>query len=187
MKVHLLGIVIFHKFEIFHNHGGIYWFETKFNKNFAERWSPNNFMQSLSVFYSFLMTKTNIAFKFLFTFMPWLLNFSYLRSYGSELRKRYTLRLFLMCLEERSFGNCSAWGNGRQMTHFGQRCVWGKTRGLRKPFKLTIKWASSKKISEESTDTSSALLTGCFLDTIYWITLQKMHISEYVSKIVLKN
>ena len=169
--MHLLGIVIFHKFEIFHNHGGIYRFERKFNKIFGERWSPNNFMQSLSVFYSFLMTKTNIAFEFLFTSMSWLLNFSYLRSYGSELRKRYTLRLFLMCLEERSFGSCSAWGEWGTNDSLWAKVYLGRTRGLRKPCKLTIKWASSKKISEESTDTSSALLTGCFLDTIYWITL----------------
>ena len=32
-----------------------------------------------------------------------------------------------MCLEERSFGSCSAWANGEQMTHFGERCAW---RGL---------------------------------------------------------
>ena len=30
-----------------------------------------------------------------------------------------------MCLEERSFGSCSAWGNGGQMTHLGERCAWG--------------------------------------------------------------
>ena len=42
-----------------------------------------------------------------------------------ELRKRYTLRLFLMCLEERSFRSCSPSGNGGQMTHLGERCGWG--------------------------------------------------------------
>ena len=98
---------------------GIYRFERKFNKNYGEGCSPNNFMQSLSVFYCFLMTKKNIAFKFLFTFKPWLLN-SFHLCYGSELRKRYTLRLFLTCLEERSFGNCSACGDGA----FGERCAW---------------------------------------------------------------
>ena len=46
-------------------------------------------------------------------------------SYGSELRKRYTLKLFLMCLEEKSFGSCSAWGDGGQMAHLGERCAWG--------------------------------------------------------------
>ena len=36
------------------------------------------------------------------------------------------LRLFLMCLEETSFGNCSDWENGGQMIHFGERCIWGE-------------------------------------------------------------
>ena len=124
-------------------------------------------MQSLSVLLFFDVKKI-----FLFTFNPWLLNSFDLPSYGSELRKRYTLRLFLMCLEERSFGSCSARGNGGQMTHLGERCVW---------------WASSKIISEESADTSCAIPAGCFLGTMYWIELQKMHISECVCKIVLKN
>ena len=30
-----------------------------------------------------------------------------------------------MCLEEMSFGSCSAWGNGRQMTQFEERCAKG--------------------------------------------------------------
>ena len=95
-------------------------------KRYGQKWSPNNFMQSLSAFYCFLMTKNNITFKLIFTFKPWLLNFFDLRSYGSKLRKRYTLRLFLMCLEERSFRSCSVWGNGGQMTRFGERCAWGE-------------------------------------------------------------
>ena len=37
LQVNLPGIVISHKFEIFHNHGGIYRFERKFNKNYGER------------------------------------------------------------------------------------------------------------------------------------------------------
>ena len=63
----------------------------------------------------------------------------------------------------------------------------GKFKGWRKLCKLTKKWASSKTISEESVDTSCALLTSCFFGTIYWISLQKWNISEYVCKIVLKN
>ena len=31
-----------------------------------------------------------------------------------------------MCLEERSFGSCSACGNGGQMTHLGERFSWGE-------------------------------------------------------------
>ena len=155
-------------------------------KERGERWSPNNFMQSLSVF-CFLMTKKNTE----FSFNPWLLNFFDLPSYGSELMKRYTLRLFLMCLEEKRFWSCSAWGNGGQMAHFvdslcGKVCL-GRAKSWRKLCKLTIKWASSKTVSDESADTSCTLSTGCFLDTIYWIAVQKMHISEYVCKIVLKS
>ena len=30
-----------------------------------------------------------------------------------------------MCLEERSFGSCSAWWNDAQMTHLGERRAWG--------------------------------------------------------------
>ena len=29
-----------------------------------------------------------------------------------------------MCLEEGSFGSCSAWGDGGQLTHLGERCAW---------------------------------------------------------------
>ena len=165
--VYLPGILTFHKFEIFYNHGWIYRFQREFNKNYEERWSPNNFMQSLSV-HCFLMSKK----VFLYTFNPRLLNSFDLPSYGSELRKRYTLRLFLMCLEEKSFGSCSAWGNGGQTTHLGRKvCL----------------MSFIKDDSEVSVDNSCALPTACFLDTMYWIELQKMHISEYVCKSVLKN
>ena len=96
----------------------IYRSERKFNKNYGERWSPNSFIQSLSILYCFLMTKKNIAFKFLFTFKHWLLNSIDLPSYCSELRKRYTLKLFLMCIEEKSFGSCSVWGKIMQPLTF---------------------------------------------------------------------
>ena len=36
--------------------------------------------------------------KALFSFIPWLLNFSHLPNYGSNSRKRYTLRLLSKCL-----------------------------------------------------------------------------------------
>ena len=85
LQVHLPGIVILHKFEIFHKHGRIYRFEGKFNKYSEDRWRPNNFMQSLSVFFFvFWWQKNNISFKFLFTFNPWLLNSFDLPSSGIE-------------------------------------------------------------------------------------------------------
>ena len=77
-------------------------------------------------FIVFWWQEKNIAFKFLFNFKPWLLNSFDLPNYGSELRKRYTIKLLLMCLEERSFGSCSAWGNGGQMTRLGKRCPCGE-------------------------------------------------------------
>ena len=124
LQVHLPGIVILHKFEIFHKHGRIYRFEGKFNKNSEDRWRPNNFMQSLSVFFLFFDGKKRIYhlnFYLLSTLDSWIL----LICLALDLKKRYTLRLFLMCLEERSFRSCSPWGNGGQMTHLGERCDWG--------------------------------------------------------------
>ena len=29
-----------------------------------------------------------------------------------------------MCLEERSFGSCSAWRDGEKMAHLEEMCVW---------------------------------------------------------------
>ena len=49
-----------------------------------------NYMQSLSANKGIL--------KALFSFIPWLLNFSDLPNYGSNSRKRYTLRLLSKCL-----------------------------------------------------------------------------------------
>ena len=48
------------------------------------------------LFYCFLLIKRII--KVLFSFIPWLLNFSDFPTYGSNLRKRYTLRLLSKCL-----------------------------------------------------------------------------------------
>ena len=30
-----------------------------------------------------------------------------------------------MCIEERSFGSCSAWGEGGEMARLGERGAWG--------------------------------------------------------------
>ena len=123
--------------------------------------------------------------KFLFTLIPWLLNSFDLSSYGWELRKRYTWKLFLMCLEKRSFGSCFARRMEDKELTWGKMCL-GWAKGWRKLCKLTIKWVSSKTVSDNSTNTSCALSSGCFWDTIYWIALQKMHISEHVCKTCLK-
>ena len=48
------------------------------------------------LFNCFLVTKRIL--KALFSFIPWLLNFSDLPNYGSNSRKRYILRLLLKCL-----------------------------------------------------------------------------------------
>ena len=52
------------------------------------------------LFYCFLVIKRIL--KGLFSFIPWLLNSSDLPSYGSNLRKRYTLKLSSMCLGSRT-------------------------------------------------------------------------------------
>ena len=69
-----------------------------------------NFMQSLSAFLVLFGDKKKflISFKSYLDpyFHPDIFNFS---SYGSESRKRYILRLLLMCLERR-FGICFVWG-----------------------------------------------------------------------------
>ena len=58
-----------------------------------------NYMQSLFAL-SLLMSRclTKRILKALFSFIPRLLNFSDLPSYGLNSRKRYTLKLFSMCL-----------------------------------------------------------------------------------------
>ena len=104
--------------------------------------------------------------KFLFTLIPWLLNSFDLSSYGWELRKRYTWKLFLMCLEKRSFGSCFARRMEDKELTWGKMCL-GWAKGWRKLCKLTIKWVSSKTVSDNSTNTSRALSSGCFWDTIY--------------------
>ena len=94
----------------------------KFNKSYGETWSPNNCMQSLSVFHCFLMTKKGILYlKFLFAFNPWLLNSFDEPSYRLELSERYSLRLFLSRGEEFS-EVVLPWGI---MIHLGERCAWG--------------------------------------------------------------
>ena len=57
--------------------------------------SQENSMQSLSAF-SFMLIKEILT--ALFSFIPWLLNFSDLSNYGSNSRKRYTVRLLSKCL-----------------------------------------------------------------------------------------
>ena len=74
----------------------------------------------------------------LFTFNPWLLDSFDLPGYGSELRKRQTLRLFLMCLEVRNFGSCSVWGGWEINDSLGGKVWLGRARGQRKLCKLTI-------------------------------------------------
>ena len=111
------------------------------------------------------------------------MNFFDLASYDSEIRKRYTLRLLLMCLKEWNFPG--GMETNVQMIHLGKGFP-GEGWDWRKLCKLTGKWASSKTVSKDSANTSCSLPTGCFSDTIYWVTLQKMHISEYVSKTCLK-
>ena len=54
------------------------------------------YAKTVCFFIVFLLIKRIL--RALFSFIPWLLNFSDLPGYGSNSRKRYTLRLLSMCL-----------------------------------------------------------------------------------------
>ena len=58
--------------------------------------ASRKFSAKTLLFNCFLVIKGIL--KALFTFIPWLLNFSDLPNYGSNSRKRYTLRLLSKCL-----------------------------------------------------------------------------------------
>ena len=74
-------------------------------------------------FIVFWWQKKNIVFKISTCCQPLII----------ELRKRYTLRLFRMCLEERGFGSCSVCTNGS----LGGKVCMGRARGWKKLSKLT--------------------------------------------------
>ena len=128
LKVHLLSFAIFHETWSF-SQPRWYLDLKESSREVMERDEALIFSCRACLFFIvFWWPKKNITFKFLFTFNPWILNSFDLPSYGSELRKRNTVRLLLMCLEKKRFGSCSAWGNGWQMTHLGERCVLGGLR-----------------------------------------------------------
>ena len=83
-----------------------------------------------------------------------------------------------MCLDGRSFGNCSTYRDGGQMIHLVEVCL-GRARCRRKLCKLFIHGTSSKTVFKDSAKILSALSTDCFAESIYCITLQNMHISQY--------
>ena len=171
LEGHLPGLVIFHKFEIFHNHFWHTGLKESLTKIMERDEALTTTYRACLFFIVFWWQKKNIAFKFLLTFNPWLLNSFDLPSYGSELKKRHTITLFSMWGEQFWKLFCQ-WEWGTNDLLGGKVCL-GRTRGWRKLSKLAIKGASSKTISEESTNASCGLPTGCFLDTVYWITIQK--------------
>ena len=68
-------------------------------------------LEPVYFFIAFLVTKKKrtVSKKSIF-FIPCLLNFSDLPSYGWDSRKKYTLRQLLICLEEGwCFGSCFTW------------------------------------------------------------------------------
>ena len=81
-----------------------------------------NFMLSLSTFFFFETTKKAFKSYLDLYFHPLIIEFFDVPSYSSELRKRYTLRLLLVCTKG-NFGCCSAWVG--QMTCLWERFVWG--------------------------------------------------------------
>ena len=82
-----------------------------------------NFMKNLSAFILFFWWQRKEWFlKALFSAIPWLLNSPNLLNYGSESGKIYTLRLLLMCLEERKFRKLF-FLRGEQRTYLGKERV----------------------------------------------------------------
>ena len=113
-------------------------------------------MQSMSAaFYCFFGDKEP------YLLIPWLLNSSDLPSYGSELRKRYPLRLLPIRLEEGGVFEIILPGRGQ--------LAYGKL------YRSTIKWASSKTVF--NFPPLRAPLTDVFWKSISCIR-QKIHISE---------
>ena len=95
-----------------------------------------------------------------------------LPGYGLELRKGYT-KAVVDVSRGGEFWKLLGLGGGGTNDSLGGKVCQGRAR-------VGGKWASSTTVSKDSTNTSCSLPTGCFSDSIYWITLQKMHISEYV-------
>ena len=126
----------------FHNNSEIYRLERKFNKRYGETWSPNSFIQSLSLL-------------LLFLFLICLAMVENRRKDASVSRGKEFWTLF--CLGK--------WGTNCSL---GRKGCLGRARVWRKLCKFIMnKWASSKTVSKESANTSCALPTGCFLDTMY--------------------
>ena len=137
-------------------------------------------------FIVFWWQKKNIAFKIYIYFQHLIIEFFWFAKLRFRIEeKMHTKSVFdvsrgeeiwkLFCLGE--------WGTNDSLG--GKVCL-ERARGWRKICELIIKWALSKTVSEESADSSWTLPTGCFLDALYWIALQKLHISGYVCKTCLK-
>ena len=133
-------------------------------------------------FFYFFVTK-NSLWEFVFTFILWLLNSFDLLNYGSNPRKRYTLRLLLMCQVEGRVLEAALPYRG-QITYMNKSLPRG-TGSRRKLCKLTIKCNSSKTFFKDFANTLRTLPNDCLSKPIYRVT-QKMHIAEYECKSCLK-
>ena len=144
-------------------------------------------MQSLSVFYCFSWQKNNIVFQISTYCQPLIIEFFWFSYLWFRIEEKIHTKAVSDVSRGEEFWKLFCLGGWGRNGSFGGKGCLGRARGWRKLCKLTIKWASSSKtVSKDSANTSCALPTGCFLDTIYWIALQKMHISEYVCKTCLK-
>ena len=118
------------------------------------------------------------------SFIPWLLNSFDIPSYGSESRKKYTLRILSMCLREEG-GLEIALPDRAQMTYLGRKRLYGRLRGYRETMQINEKinfiQDSFQKVFQHCKSTSHWLLLEFYI--LYHI---KMHISEYVCKTFLE-
>ena len=92
------------------------------------------------------------------------------------------IRLFLMCLEETSFGSCSAWRNRGQMIHFEERRKLEESVGLEETLQINYKMSFIKDnfwiVRQHFMCTSHWLFLGHYIlnwttkNAYTWICLQ---------------
>ena len=136
-------------------------------------------MQSLSVFYCFFMLKKNTTFKISTCCQPLIIELFWFASLWFRIEEKIHIKTVYDVFRGENFWTLFCLGTNGSL---GGRVGIQSARAWRKLWKLTIKWVSSKTVSKDFMCT----LHWLFLNTIYWIALQKMHTSEYIYQICLK-
>ena len=112
------------------------------------------------------------------------MNSSDLPGHGSKWRKIYKIRVFLMVLEKGEFSKLFCL-RGDQMIYFGEGRVCLGDCGWAGTIQINYKTISFKTVFKDSPNELRIPSIECFWKSIYCIT-QKMHISESVRKMFLK-